>query len=776
MPPPLSEKIPAEPGGYLTAAPAEATSGSDVSLADAMTTLRKRKYIVIVLAVLGCLYGLYKNSTQPRLYSAYGRIEIRSGSSNQYRVAGSLDAATSGNSRIPTEVVILKSDTLLFTVAQDLDLANNPDFLGLKQRPPRANTDDPAVRQQLIQQLSDSLSVTQIPKTDLVTIVCKSYSAKLSADIVNKLIDEYITRSVESRVESQKRASNFLTGTLDDLKHKVETAQEQLIDLQKNLGMLAIDPTHNEISASLDELTKAAGEAEITRILAESRYRVLRGMDPDTLDENVANIAGAAPSGGYVSTPAPGGNIANAPSSGPAASELQSLRQQLTATQADLAKLTAPGNLNTNHPKAQADLAQIAEIKKQIEVAQQRVIAQAKETFIAAQADEAQTRAALEAEKSEAYKLRDDLVEYTIRQREADADRTLYEGLVSRLQTASVQAGLEGTEIDIVDQAMPPPGPTVETRSSFVITNTLIAVLLGVILAFILESLDNGLRSVAEIEAISGLPSLALIPRSRRTGAPVSDLTIAQRNVGALSSPKSQFTEAFRALRTSLLLSTAGSLPKVILLTSATPSEGKTTVCTNLACVLAQNDVRVLMIDGDLRRPTVHHRLGLNGKIGLTSVLTGTATLEQAVQKLPELPNLEILVSGPVPPFPTEMLGSQTMLDLLEQCRGIYTHVVIDSPPLLSVTDGVVLARSADAVVLIVRHGRSGKQTVRRARDLLARAGAPVTGIAINAVDLSSPEYYGYYGYSVYSGYGSSSVETAAWESKSGNGEKGDKQ
>jgi len=777
MAPPTSEKKPDESGGYLTGTPAESATSADVSLSDALVTLRKRKYVIIVLGVLGILYGLYKNAIQPRLYSSYGRIEIRSGSSNQYRVSGSIDAAGSGNSRIPTEVVILKSDTLLFTVAQDLDLANNPEFLGLKQRPRRANTDDPAVRQSLIGRLAGTLTVSQIPKTDLVMITCTSPSPKLSADIVNKLIDEYITRSVESRVESQKRASNFLTGTLDDLKHKVETAQEQLIDLQKNLGMLAIDPTHNEISASLDELTKAAGEAEITRILAESRYRVLSGMDPDTLDDNVASIPGSVPTGGYVGGTSTGGYIGNAPSTGPAASELEGLRQQLTTAQSDLAKITAPGNLGLNNMKAQADLAQIAEIKKQIEVAQNRVVAQAKETYIAAKADEAQTRGALEAEKSEAYKLRDDLVEYTIRQREFESDRTLYEGLVSKLETASVQAGLEGTEIDIVDQAMPPPGPTVESRSSLVITNTLIALLLGVVLAFILESLDGGLRSVAEIETVSGLPSLALIPRSRRTGVPVSTLSIAQRNVGALSSPKSQFTESFRALRTSLLLSTAGSLPKVILLTSATPSEGKTTIATNLACVLAQNDVRVLMIDGDLRRPTVHHRLGLNGKIGLTSVLTGTATLEQAVQKLPELPNLEILVSGPVPPFPTEMLGSQTMLDLLEQCRGIYSHVVVDSPPLLSVTDGVVLARSADAVVLIVRHGRSGKQTVRRARDLLARAGAPVTGIAINAVDLSSPEYYGYYGYSVYSGYGSTSVETAAWESKSGNGngEKGDK-
>ena len=745
MAPQMSEKSTAASNGYLAPSAAESSTAADVTLGDALTTIRKRKYVVLILALLGILNGFYKGSTQPRLFSAYGRIEIHSGSSNQYRVSGSSDF--SGG--LPTEVVILKSDTLLFTVAQDLDLANNPDFLGIKQRPPRADTDNPAVRQSLIGQLGGMITVTQIPRTDLIMITCSSLSPKLSADIVNKLIDEYITRSVESRVESQKRASNFLTGTLDELKHKVEAAQEQLIDLQKNLGMLAIDPTHNEISSSLDVLTAAAGTAEIARILADSRYHVLSSMDPAALDQNVANV----------------------PAVGTAASELQSLRVQLEGVQSNLALLDA--NLSPNHPQEKGLRAQIAEIQKQIKVAQDRVVAQAKETYVAARADEDQTRAALEAEKSEAYKLRDDLVEYTIREREFNSDRSLYEGLVSRLQTASVQAGLESTEIDIVDQAMPPPGPTMQPRSSFVIIDGAIGVLIGIVLAFVLESLDSGLRSVAEIETASGLPSLALIPRSRRTGVALSNLSIAQRNVGALSNPKSQFTESFRALRTSLLLSTAGSLPKIILLTSATPSEGKTTIATNLACVLAQNNVRVLMLDGDLRRPTVHHRLGLNGKVGLTSVLTGSATLEQAVQHLEEIPNLDILVSGPVPPFPTEMLGSATMTQLLEQCRGIYTHVVIDSPPLLSVTDGVVLARDADAVVLIVRHGRSSKQTVRRARDLLVRAGAPITGVVINAVDLSSPEYYGYYGYSVYAGYGSASVDTATWESQSGPGDAG---
>jgi succinoglycan biosynthesis transport protein ExoP len=182
--------------------------------------------------------------------------------------------------------------------------------------------------------------------------------------------------------------------------------------------------------------------------------------------------------------------------------------------------------------------------------------------------------------------------------------------------------------------------------------------------------------------------------------------------------------------------------------------------------VLAQRNVRVLLIDADLRRPTVHHRFGLNGKVGLTSVLTGSLTLEEAIQRVPEIPMLDILVSGPVPPFPTEMLGSQTMHDLIERCRGIYTHIVMDSPPLLSVTDSVVLAREADAVVMIVRHGKSSKHVLRRGRDLLLRSGSKVTGIVLNAVDLSSPEYYAYYGYYGYTAYSAAGVDSAGWEAQ----------
>lgn len=283
-------------------------------------------------------------------------------------------------------------------------------------------------------------------------------------------------------------------------------------------------------------------------------------------------------------------------------------------------------------------------------------------------------------------------------------------------------------------------------------------------MAFLLESLDTGLQSVADVEAFLELPSLAIIPRFKRSAEAAGQGGTAIRNITSLSQPKSQFAESFRSLRTALLLSSAGHPPRTILLTSATPSEGKTTASVNLATVLAQGNARVLLIDADLRRPTVHEQFGLSARVGLSSVLTGSTPLEQAVQQISSVPNLDVLVSGPMPPFPTELLSSEMMRQLLQSAKESYTHVVIDSPPVLSVTDAVILSREADAVVLVIRQGKSSKPVVRRARDLLVRSGAPLSGILLNAVDISSPDYYGYYGYS---GYTSAGADSESWKAKS---------
>lgn len=721
---------------------------TDTTLSESLIVLRNRRMAILTAMIVGMLIGLYQGVTQPKVFEAFSRIQVRTGSSNEYKLSTSAVLGDDPQRKMLTEVAILTSDSLLISVARDMNLANNAAFLGSRQPVHGSNLEDPGVRQGVLKKIKSNLTVTLVPKTDIIRIGFSSLSPKLSADLVNKVVENYIQRSYTTRFESTQRVSHFLSGQLDDLKQQVETSQNQMLDLQKQLGVLAFDPTHNQIATSLDDLAKADGQAKLARILAESRYRLLTDMDPDAMSSSV-----------------------DASTGGVSQMALTTLRTELATAKANLAQLSA--NLGPNHPSVKAAKADADELQRQVVAEQNRLLTQAKETFLLAKQNEEQTGAALDQQKADAYKLRDALVQYTLLQRTFESNRTLYDELIQRLRTAGIQAGLESLEIDVVDRAVTPATPTTTPRSTLVLTWTALGLVAGVLLAFLLESLDTGLRSIAEIESVTELPSLAIVPRAKKsTPEQIAAMTTVERNVSVLTQPKSQFAEAFRSLRTALLLSTVGREPRFILFTSATPSEGKTTTATNLAVILSQRGTRVLLIDADLRRPNVHHRFGLNGKLGLSTVLSGQTTLEDSVQQVREVPGLDILASGPVPPFPTEMLSSETMSAMLRHAGELYTHVVIDSPPVLSVTDGVLLSRQVDAVVLVVRHAKSSKHIVRRARDLLIRSGAPLAGIVLNAVDLNAPEYYGYYGYT---GYSYSSLDPAGWDAQNGSDKNGQK-
>jgi succinoglycan biosynthesis transport protein ExoP len=715
------------------------TDVSDTSLSEAVAILRKRMWIWILAGILGAGYGFYKAVTQPRLFQAESTIEVHNGASNAYKLDASFDSDDS-TTKMNTEVFILQSDTLLETVAKEMDLANNPDFMG-PAGPKRLSLSDPQVRADVVGGLHGGLQVSLVPRTELIKIAYVSLSPKLSADIVNHVVGAYIQRSFSAPEAQQELASSSLSDQLNILKDRVEKSQEEMMDLQRKLGVLGADSKQSQTQTSLQTLLGAEDAAKVARITAESRYRMVAGMDPNTIEGSIETTPGTAPG------------------------ELNSLRGQLGGAKATYAQLTAPGGLGPSHPRVKALQDQINELTREITAEQTRVELQAKENYLAAKAAEDKTGQELEAQKKQAFDQGNDMVHLTVVQREYEQNRALYDGLQQRLETAKVEAGLDAVEVDTVDRALPPLSPSLRPMASIVLSTAVIFMLGGIVIAFIVESLDTGLHNIQEIEGMMSLPSLAVVPKSKRSSAEqTAAMSTAQRNINVLTQPKSQFTEAFRSLQTSLLLSTAGHPPKFILFTSATPSEGKTTAASNLASVMSQGGSRVLLIDADLRRPNVHHRFGLTGKLGLTSVLTGASTMEEALQHVPEMPTLDILPSGPVPPFPTEMLSSQAMHELLERAGTMYTHIVIDSPPILSVTDAVILGRVVDAVVLVIRHGKSNKNVLRRARDLLVRSGAPMAGIVLNAVDLNSPEYYGYYGYSGYS-YGS--MDGDSWDTQS---------
>ena len=712
-------------------------------LGEYIRVLVKRKW-----TALACLVTIFSvvaiaSLKMTPIYEASGSIEINKPDSGLVNFSNSptLNVDYYDPTELETEVMILQSDLLALQVVKELGLDRRPEFggktpalpssLDLAPDPLQA---DASRTSALLSSFRGNLRVTLPPNTHIIKVSFRNPDKDLTAHVVNTLMSTYTENNFKSRFDSTMQASDWLSKQLVDLQMKVETSQEKLVRYQKEHEILGIDEKQNITTAKLDELNKALTAAESERMDKESVYRLVQSGDADTI-ASAASVLDAAGTGAQS-----------------ASGLLETLRGKEADVKIQAAELST--QFGPSYPKVAQLNTQLKEIDAQILKETRKIADKIRGQYMAAVQRETMLHDALEKQKQEANKLNESAIEYSILKRDLESYRTLYEGLMEKMKEAGVSAGLKSNNFRIVDVARVPTYPIEPNIPRNLTFAFMLGLTSGVGLAFLLEGLDNTVRTTEQAQIISGLPPLGMIPmgsRTAREGANAKRLVIATSNEAVelvtQVRPQSQMAESYRALRTSLLLSNLGAPPKVIMVTSALPQEGKTTTSINCAVVLAQKGIRVLLIDADLRRPSIHKTLGMGPRSGLSNVLTGSATLQQTITRSAILPNLSILPAGTPPPNPAELLASPNMRNALEELRGQYDHIVVDTPPTLSVTDAVVLSPAADAIVLVIRSGQTTKQALRRSRDILMQVNAKVSGVLLNAVDLSSPDYYYYYEY-----------------------------
>jgi succinoglycan biosynthesis transport protein ExoP len=716
------------PGHLPQAAP-------EPALADYWRILVKRKWSVIstalIVLTLATVYTLRITPT----YDAVARLSINKENPDPFGMNQkdfSADAEDYDYTvQMDTQVRILQGDTLALNVIHALRLDSNPRFAGSLATHPTSGLQSPALtneqEQALIAKLHSWLTVTPVPNTRLIDVRVTSPDPQLAAAIANAYSVGFVDFNRRAKYESTQQASEWLSTQLADLEIKVETSQQKLVEYQKEHGIIGGDEKTNIITAKLDDLNKELTEAEADRILKQSAYQ-----------QAISANAAASPS----ATQSP---------------LVAKLRTEELDLQDQLAQLTS--QFGPQYPKVQEVNNRLQQIRAAIDHEVKNSGSRAESEYLAALQREKMLSGRLDSQKQQANQLNQSAIEYNLLKREADSNRQLYDGLLQKLKEAGVSAGLKSSNIRQVDVARVPLAPSQPNIPRNLAIALMMGLAGGITFAFLLEVLDNTVRTPEQVESISALPALGIVPLNHRDlpllakGSQQKMLagkapTKSKVGLIAHARPKSGIAESYRALRTSILLSSLGSPPKIILITSALPQEGKTTTSVNTAIVLAQKGGRVLLVDCDMRRPGVHSILGISNRSGLSTVLAGGESAAAAVTMSRQLPNLFVLSSGPPPPQPSELLASEGMRALLEQWKQEYDHIVLDTPPTLSVTDAVLLSVKADAVVLVIRSGQTTKDALRRARDLLLHVNAKVMGVVVNAVDLSAPDlnYQYYYG------------------------------